>query len=197
MNYIYNTSVSEQDKIEHFACCLGLRKNAKIVFFALKWVFLIPLVVLLYLLKIGGTSIFPYAIGLLLACLFDYKTMPYTARLYRRKAYRKLFGETPESFQVDISDAYIEIKATNGRMARFMYEPERRTVKKVLKDKIIGEVLEVSKGIYFSASKAMIFSDGLLLYVDKAQIETETYSALTEMLKHRFGERYYDYSKKT
>jgi hypothetical protein len=41
----------------------------------------------------------------------------------------------------------------------------------------------------------MIFSGGLLLYVDKAQIGEETYSALTEMLKHRFGERYYDFSK--
>ena len=193
MNYIYNTSISEQDKIEHFVCCVGLRKKVKILFFVLWWAILTPLAVILYLLRIVGESLFPYVVAPILVCLFSYKAIPYLARLYRRKEYKKLFGETPDSFQVDITDSYIDIKASNGKTGRFMYEPERRIVK--IKDRIIGEILEVNDGIYFSVSKAMIFSGGLLLYIDKAQIGEETYSALTEMLKHRFGEKYYDFSK--
>ena len=47
----YYTSFEEQDKIEHFRCCLRLRKKFSRIYFAVIWIFLLLVTIAFFFLS--------------------------------------------------------------------------------------------------------------------------------------------------
>ena len=77
----YCTSFKEQDKIEHFRCCLRLRKKFRRIYFAVIW-FILFLVAIAFFLLSPTTkwlskefAILDEIISLIIVCFWTYRFM--------------------------------------------------------------------------------------------------------------------------
>lgn len=92
----YHTSFKEQDKIEHFRCCLQLRKKFSRIYFAVIW-FILFLVAIAFFLLSPTTkwfskefAILDEIISLIIVCFWTYRFMvPSFVKSKRRNWYKK------------------------------------------------------------------------------------------------------------
>ena len=92
----YCTSFKEQDKIEHFRCCLRLRKKFSRIYFAVIW-FILFLVAIAFFLLSPTTkwfskefAILDEIISLIIVCFWTYRFMvPSFVKSKRRNWYKK------------------------------------------------------------------------------------------------------------
>lgn len=96
----YHTSFKEQDKIEHFRCCLRLRKKFSRIYFAVIW-FILFLVAIAFFLLSPTTkwfskefAILDEIISLIIVCFWTYRFMvPSFVKSKRRNWYKKILPE--------------------------------------------------------------------------------------------------------
>ena len=199
----YYTSFKEQDKIEHFRCCLRLRKKFSRIYFAVIWSILF-LVAIAYFFWSPTTkwlskesAILDEIITLIIVCFWTYRFMvPSFVRSKRRNWYKKNLPEKSALLYVQISASNLEFCSTSGKNVIFSYKPQIKKGELNLpkKDQTIGEIIEAKTGIYFVGSDIELIDVGPVLFVDRNDIPAEDYSRLRKMLKGVFLEKYYDYS---
>lgn len=103
----YCTSFKEQDKIEHFRCCLRLRKKFSRIYFAVIW-FILFLVAIAFFLLSPTTkwfskefAILDEIISLIIVCFWTYRFMvPSFVKSKRRNWYKKILPEQSASLYV-------------------------------------------------------------------------------------------------
>ena len=198
----YCTSFKEQDKIEHFRCCLQLREKFSRIYFAVIWFILFLVAIAFFFLSPTTKSlsteraIFNKVIVLIIVCFGSYRFVPFYVRFNRRNWYKKILPEGCASLYVQISTSHLEFCSAAGKNITFIYKPQIKKGERNLpkKDQTIGEIIEAKTGIYFVGSDVELVDVGPVLFVDKNNIPAEDYSKLREMLKGVFLEKYYDYS---
>ena len=106
----YCTSFKEQDKIEHFRCCLRLRKKFSRIYFAVIWIFLLLVTIAFFLLSpttkwlSKESAILDNIITLIIVCFWTYRFMvPSFVKSKRRNWYKKILPEQSASLYVQIS----------------------------------------------------------------------------------------------
>lgn len=199
----YYTSFEEQDKIEHFRCCLRLRKKFSRIYFAVIWFILFLVAIAFFLLSpttkwlSKESAILDDIITLIIVCFWTYRFMvPSFVKSKRRNWYKKILPEQSASLYVQISASHLEFCSATGKSVIFSYKPQTKKGERNLpkKDQTIGEIIEAKNGIYFVGSDIELVDVGPVLFVDKNDVPAEDYSKLREMLKGVFLEKYYDYS---
>ena len=190
----YCTSFKEQDKIEHFRCCLRLRKKFSRIYFAAIAFFLLSPTTKWFSKEF---AILDEIISLIIVCFWTYRFMvPSFVKSKRRNWYKKILPEQSASLYVQISASHLEFCSATGKSVIFSYKPQTKKGERNLpkKDQTIGEIIEAKNGIYFVGSDIELVDVGPVLFVDKNDVPAEDYSKLREMLKGVFLEKYYDYS---
>lgn len=143
-----DTSFKEQDKIEHFRCCLRLRKKFSRIYFAVIW-FILFLVAIAFFLLSPTTkwfskefAILDEIISLIIVCFWTYRFMvPSFVKSKRRNWYKKILPEQSASLYVQISASHLEFCSATGKSVIFSYKPQTKKGERNLpkKDQTIGE----------------------------------------------------------
>lgn len=129
----YCTSFKEQDKIEHFRCCLRLRKKFSRIYFAVIW-FILFLVAIAFFLLSPTTkwfskefAILDEIISLIIVCFWTYRFMvPSFVKSKRRNWYKKILPEQSASLYVQISASHLEFCSATGKSVIFSYKPQTK-----------------------------------------------------------------------
>lgn len=168
----YCTSFKEQDKIEHFRCCLRLRKKFSRIYFAVIW-FILFLVAIAFFLLSPTTkwfskefTILDEIISLIIVCFWTYRFMvPSFVKSKRRNWYKKILPEQSASLYVQISASHLEFCSATGKSVIFSYKPQTKKGERNLpkKDQTIGEIIEAKNGIYFVGSDIELVDVGPVL----------------------------------
>ena len=126
----YCTSFKEQDKIEHFRCCLRLRKEFRRIYFAVIWIFLLLVTIAFFFLSPTTKSLsterafFNKVIVLIIVCFGSYRFVPFYVRFNRRNWYKKILPEGCASLYVQISASHLEFCRAAGKNITFIYKPQ-------------------------------------------------------------------------